>query len=250
VHSTTPIPVSGGNFQASFASISAGFRHTCALNTSGVAFCWGNNEYGQLGNGVVGGPGSFTDTPVAVQTALRFQSLSSGGDHTCGVTTTGAAACWGNNASGQLGRGTIGGAFAVPDVASGGLTFARISASSGSSTINPESPLFLPYKVAGGHTCGLTTGEAIYCWGDNRDLQLGRGPTSGSNVASATPLQVTGGALPAGVTFKSVTTGVRQGCGVGSDGAAYCWGSNIYGALGNSLQAAFRGFPQRVSTPR
>ena len=250
VHSTTPIPVSGGDFQASFASISAGFRHTCALNSAGAAFCWGNNEYGQLGTGVVGGPGSFSDAPVAVQTALRFQSISAGGDHTCGVTTTGAAACWGSNAFGQLGRGTIGGSFAVPAAVSGGLTFSRISASSGSSTINPESPLFLPYKVAGGHTCGLTTAGTIHCWGDNRDLQLGRGPTSGFGDPSAVPAPVTGGALPAGVTFTSVTTGVRQGCGVGSDGAAYCWGSNVYGALGNTLQAAFRGLPQRVSTPR
>ena len=251
VHSTTPIPVSGGSVPAVFASISAGFRHTCALNSVGAAFCWGNNEYGQLGIGVVGGPGDFRDTPVAVQTALRFQSISAGGDHTCGVTTSGAAVCWGSNAAGQLGLGTVGGPpSGAPGAAVGGLTFSRISASSGSSTINPESAQFLPYKVAAGHTCGLTTAGPIYCWGDNDDLQLGRGPTSGFGVTSGVPVQVTGGALPAGVTFTSVTTGVRQGCGVGSDGAAYCWGANIYGALGNTLQAAFRGLPQRVNTPQ
>jgi alpha-tubulin suppressor-like RCC1 family protein len=249
VHSTTPIPVSGGTVQAVFASISAGFRHTCALSSAGVAFCWGNNEYGQLGIGTVGGPGDYRDFPVAVQTALRFQSISAGGDHTCGITTTGAAVCWGSNGSGQLGLGTIGGNVGAPGTAVAGLTFSKISASSGSATINPESPLGLPYKVARGHTCGLTTGGAIYCWGDNDDLQLGRGPTSGFGTTSGVPVQVTGGGLPAGVTFTSVTTGVRTGCGVGSDGAAYCWGANIYGALGNTLQAAFRGLPQRVATP-
>jgi alpha-tubulin suppressor-like RCC1 family protein len=247
IHSTTPIPVSGGNFPAVFSSISAGFRHTCALNAAGVAFCWGNNDFGQLGVGSFGG---LSDAPVAVATSLRFQSLSAGGDHTCGLTTAGAAFCWGSNAVGQLGRGTIGDSSPVPVAVTGGLTFSRISASSGSSLINPDSPQGLPFKVARGHTCGLTTGGAILCWGDNRDLQLGRGPASGSNVPSGVPVQVAGGELPAGVTFVSVTTGVRQGCGVGSDGAAYCWGSNAYGALGNTLQAAFRGFPQRVATPR
>ena len=247
VHSTTPIPVSGGSAPAVFASISAGFRHTCALNSVGVAFCWGNNDFGQLGVGAFGG---LADSPVAVATALRFQSISAGGDHTCGVTTGGAAFCWGSNVAGQLGRGTIGDSSPVPVAVTGGLSFARISASSGSSLINPESEAGLPFKVARGHTCGLTTGGAIYCWGDNGDLQLGRGPVSGSSSPSGVPVQVLGGGLPGGVTFVSVTTGVRQGCGVGSDGAAYCWGANIYGALGNTLQAAFRGLPQRVATPQ
>ncbi len=247
VHSTTPIPVSGGGGQASFASISAGFRHTCALTTAGTAFCWGNNDYGQLGAGVFGG---LSDTPVQVAGGLSFQSISSGGDHVCGITTGGAAFCWGSNAAGQLGLGFIGGGSAVPIAVTGGLTFTRISASSGSGHINPDSPGLRPFKVAGGHTCGLTTGQAIFCWGDNGDLQLGRGPVSGFNSASGTPVQVVGGGLPGGVTFVAVTTGVRHGCGVGTDGAAYCWGSNIYGTLGNTLQAAFRGFPQRVATPR
>ena len=249
INSTTPIPVSGGDVPAVFASISAGFRHTCAVNSVGVAFCWGNNDFGQLGIGS-GFLGDFRDSPVAVQTSLRFQSISAGGDHTCGITTAGSAVCWGSNVVGQLGNGAVGGASFVPVSVIGGLTFSRISASSGSSAINPESEQGLPFKVARGHTCGLTTGGAIHCWGDNVDLQLGRGPTSGSSSPSGVPVQVTGGALPGGVTFVSVTTGVRQGCGVGSDGAAYCWGSNTYGALGNTLQAAFRGRPQRVSTPR
>ncbi len=247
VHSTTPIPVSGGNFQASFASISAGFRHTCALNTAGAAFCWGNNDFGQLGVGVTGG---LSDAPIPVAGGLAFQSISSGGDHTCGLTLGGTAYCWGSNAAGQLGLGSIGGGSSVPTPVSGGLSFSRISASSGGSLPNPDSPLLLPFKVAGGHTCGLTTAGAIFCWGDNRDLQLGRGPVSGGSTPSGTPQQVGAGQVPAGVTFISVTTGVRHGCGVGTDGAAYCWGSNVYGTLGNTLQAAFRGLPQRVATPQ
>ncbi|MEO8194181.1 MAG: Ig-like domain-containing protein [Gemmatimonadales bacterium] len=245
VHSTTPIPVaSGSSAPAVFASISAGFRHTCALTSGGTAFCWGSNDFGQLGAGVVGG---LADTPVQVAGGLSFQAISAGGDHTCGITTGGAAYCWGSNVVGQVGNGTVGGFFGSPVPVAGGRVYSRISASAGSALIDPKT--LLPFKVAFGHTCALSSG-AIFCWGDNQDLQLGRGPVTGSSSPDGTPVQVLGGELPSSVTFVSVTTGVRTGCGVGTDGAAYCWGSNVYGALGNTLQAAFRGQPQKVATPR
>jgi alpha-tubulin suppressor-like RCC1 family protein len=242
VNSTTPIPVILDDGQvATFASISAGFRHTCALKADGTAFCWGQNDNSQLGIGAAGGD---ADTPISVTGGLRFTSISAGGDtlplipgapgfdsHTCGIAVGGAAYCWGSNAAGQLGTGSVGGSAVSPVPVSGGLTFTKISAGAR-------------------HTCALTTAGAVYCWGRGQDLQLGRGPPTGSNSDSGTPQLVTAGELPAGVTFTTISSGVRHSCAVGSDGAAYCWGSNIYGALGNTLQAAFRGFPQRVATPR
>lgn len=240
VNSTTPIPVLQGGGVAVFASITAGFRHTCALRSDGAAFCWGRDSTGELG---IGGFND-TDTPAAVVGGLRFTSISAGGDtvqtpleplrvesHVCAIAVGGGAYCWGSNRSGQLGTGTIGDSSAVPVAVSGGLTFSRISAGSR-------------------HTCGLTTTGAVYCWGRNLDLQLGRGPVTGGNSDSGTPQLVAGGDLPPGVTFTAVSAGTRHSCGVGSDGAAYCWGSNVFGALGNTLQAAFRGFPQRVATPK
>jgi alpha-tubulin suppressor-like RCC1 family protein len=246
VHSTTPIPVSGGGAAAVLAGISAGFRHTCGVNAAGTAFCWGSNERGQLGAGTTGG---FVDTPVQVLGGLQFATISAGGDHTCGITTGGAAYCWGSNFDGQLGNGSVGGVSATPVAVSGGLTFTRISASTGTRSTDA---LGSPLKLTGaGHTCGLTTAGAIYCWGDNVNLALGRGPFSGGpSAASGTPQQVTGGELPAGMTFSSVSAGSVHTCGVATDGSAYCWGSNIFGALGNTFQAAFRGLPQRVATPR
>jgi alpha-tubulin suppressor-like RCC1 family protein len=241
VNSTTPIPVSGGPGSiAVFASMSAGFRHTCAIQGT-VAFCWGRNDRGELGLGTNGGT---LDTPGQVVGGLQWSAISAGGDtvqqppplrfesHTCGLTTSGQAFCWGSNESGQLGIGIVGGSSAVPVAVSGGLTFSRISAGAR-------------------HTCGLTTGGVVYCWGHNQDLQLGRGPGTGSDVDSGNP-QAIGAAVggPAGLTFTSVSAGTRHSCAIGSDGAAYCWGSNVFGALGNTLQAAFRGFPQRVATPQ
>lgn len=228
INSSTPIPVSGGGGPAIFSSISAGLRHTCALTADGTAFCWGANDSSQIGTG---GTGGFSDTPALVSTGARFTSISSGGDHACAIAVGGAAFCWGSNASGQLGTGAPGLQSSVPTAVAGGQVFVRISAGRR-------------------HTCGLTNGGVVFCWGENQDLQLGRGPFTGSALASGVPAAVSGGELPSGVTLATVSAGFNHTCAVGSDGFAYCWGSNVFGALGNTLQAAFRGFPQRVATPR
>jgi alpha-tubulin suppressor-like RCC1 family protein len=99
-----------------FASVSAGASHTCAVTTSGMAYCWGDNSNGQLGTGAVGGPQSCTHdpnpavpcstSPTAVVGGLRFASVSAGGDYTCGITTGGVTYCWGSNKSGELGNGS------------------------------------------------------------------------------------------------------------------------------------------------
>jgi alpha-tubulin suppressor-like RCC1 family protein len=232
VNSTTPIPVfealpDGNAGVAVFVQISAGAAHTCAVKPNGQAFCWGDNASAQLGDGTL----INRDTATAVAGGLTFKSVSSGGFHTCGVTSAGAAYCWGRNTDGELGTGSAGGLSVVPLAVAGGLTFDRVSSGEF-------------------HTCGLTTTGAVYCWGRNFDLQLGIGPATGSDGAFATPQLVALGQRPAGVTFTSVSAGRNHSCSVGSDGAAYCWGSDVYGALGNTLQAAFRGVPQRVATPQ
>jgi alpha-tubulin suppressor-like RCC1 family protein len=234
--------VSGGpGSVAVFASVTAGFRHTCAIQGT-VAYCWGRNDRGELGVGTNGGS---IDTPAQVVGGLQWSAISAGGDtvqqppliprfesHTCALTTNGQAYCWGSNESGQLGIGTVGGSSPVPVAVLGGQAFSKISAGAR-------------------HTCGLTTGGAILCWGHNQDLQLGRGPGTGSDADSGTPQPIAAAVgAPAGLSFTAVSAGTRHSCAIGSDGAAYCWGSNIFGALGNTLQAAFRGFPQRVATPQ
>jgi alpha-tubulin suppressor-like RCC1 family protein len=84
-----------------FAAVSAGGSSTCGLDSDGVAWCWGDNAFGQIGNG--GGP---AETPVAVGEDLRFGSISVADDHTCALTLEGSAYCWGDNSAGQLGTGT------------------------------------------------------------------------------------------------------------------------------------------------
>jgi alpha-tubulin suppressor-like RCC1 family protein len=97
-----------------FVQLALGVQHACALTADGRAFCWGNNNYGQLGattTVICGNPAQNTvladcsKTPIAVNTALRFTALTAGFFHTCGLVANGDVYCWGYNAYGQLGAG-------------------------------------------------------------------------------------------------------------------------------------------------
>ncbi|PYP56747.1 MAG: chromosome condensation regulator RCC1 [Gemmatimonadetes bacterium] len=202
---SSPVLVSG---ESSFVAIAAGYQYSCGLTTSGAAYCWGDNVSGELGNGNLTSSG----VPVPVAGGLNFVALSAGDSHACGLTRDGAAYCWGSNGSGELGNGTTQKSTS-PVAVSGALTFAAISAGQGA-------------------TCGVTTGGAAYCWGYNGYGQLGNAATPLTNAPNPTPLLVSGG-----LTFATVSTGYLHTCGVTPQGAAYCWGDNSEGELGDGSTA-------------
>ncbi|MFN5343768.1 MAG: RCC1 domain-containing protein, partial [Roseiflexaceae bacterium] len=109
-----------------FTQISGGSTHTCALNSAGTAYCWGLNDYGNLGDGTT----TNNNAPIAVSmpAGVTFTSITAGVAHTCAITSTGTAYCWGYNVSGQLGDGTTTNRT-TPVVVSmpAGVTFASIS---------------------------------------------------------------------------------------------------------------------------
>ena len=215
---TFPAPVAT---DLRFRSISAGgfsIGQTCALTTSGAAYCWGDDERGQLGVGI----SNILPHPVPalVNTNLTFSSISAGlGRHVCALTSDGTAYCWGENIFGGLGNGSSFNTSAVPTRVSTNVAFASI--------------------VAGGfigHSCALTSAGIAWCWGENEVGAIGDGSTEDHEV----PVAVTGG-----LTFTSITAGFRHSCGVTSAGAVYCWGSNNAAQLGINSTAQ-RSAPTRV----
>jgi alpha-tubulin suppressor-like RCC1 family protein len=152
-----------------FASLNASYYQTCGLTTRGAAYCWGDNNNGQLGDGTT--TDSDANGPQPVIGGLRFASIRPGERHTCGLTSRGEAYCWGFNSDGQLGDGTTTtSGVNGPQPVIGGLRFASISAG---------------YEL----TCGLTSRGAAYCWGDNDYGQLGDGTTTDSDANGPQPVK-------------------------------------------------------------
>ncbi len=199
VNSSIPVVVSGS---LNFTSLIPGGAFTCALVSSGSTYCWGNNQEGALGNG--GGPGSAV--PVIVSGGQSFVFLSAGFGHICGLTAAGEAYCWGKGSDGQLGNGTNANK-SIPTAVIGGHTFVSLGA-------------------RGHHTCAVDTNGDAFCWGRNVNGQLGNGTTNPSSV----PLAVSGG-----LKFTSVDAGGAHTCALQqSTQAAYCWGRNVDGELGDN----------------
>jgi alpha-tubulin suppressor-like RCC1 family protein len=198
--SSSPVDVMG--LASGVTAIAAGDRYSCALTSGGGVRCWGYNEFGQLGDG------TNTDraTPVDV-TGLPsgVSAIDARGEHTCALLTAGGVKCWGANINGQLGDGTTASSGVPVDVA--GLT-------SGVSAI----------AVGGEHSCALTSGSGLKCWGLNAKGQVGIGTTTDSDP----PVDVAG--LAGGVS--AVAAGFYHVCGITKDGGVTCWGGNESGQLG------------------
>lgn len=235
-----PVPVESS---LRFRAVMAGARHTCALTEEGEAYCWGMGRFGQLGTG--------TDRDAAVPTpvaeGLRFVQLSAGGTHTCGIASSGKGYCWGGNWHGQLGDGTLRSRNApVPVRAEGPL---RAIGAGGTHTcaVTEEGAALcwgdrrggrlgtgrdepadrtLPARVAGelvweevhaggAHTCGVTSGRRLHCWGRDAEGQLG---TDGEAERALGP-------APAALEppVAEVAAGPNHTCARSAEGA-WCWG--------------------------
>lgn len=211
-----------------FASVTAGYFHSCGLPPDGSVYCWGDvggrptrvatqlaftaltsGRDTRCGLTQAGAAYCWdgTSAPQVVPGDIVFASVSAGYSHHCGVTASGAAYCWGANGEGQLGDGTFGGSRASPTAILGGHVFARVS----------------PGRL---FSCGITTNGVAYCWGNNQGGTLGTGEPTNSSV----PVAVAGG-----LTFSAIEAGGFHACGLTTAGAAYCWGANFDGQLGTGL---------------
>jgi alpha-tubulin suppressor-like RCC1 family protein len=244
----TPVRVAG---RLRFRQVVAANHHTCGVTTENRAYCWGDNLYGEIGDGAR----TMRLKPVPVSGGLRFRHVSAGLLHTCGVTLYDRAYCWGNNSQGQLGGGPPGDLSLTPVRVVGGLRFRRVIAGEQHTCgVTPDDRAYCwgsnsegqlgdgttttrlrPLPVAGGlqfrqvgaagqHTCGVTPDDRAYCWGPNHDGQLG----DGTSTLRRRPVAVAGG-----LRFRQVSARLRHTCGVTLGNVAYCWGSNSEGQLGD-----------------
>jgi alpha-tubulin suppressor-like RCC1 family protein len=204
--SSVPVPVSG--LASGVSALSAGDAFTCAVTAAGAATCWGDNTYGQLGNGTM--TDSASGVAVSMLTA-GVASISSGYRHTCAVTTGGAISCWGLNTYGELGNNSTTQSSVPVAVSQFGLGGASVSAAFG---------IF---------ACALTTAGAARCWGDNTDGELGNNSQTESHV----PVDVMG--LSFGV--NAIAAGGGHACALITNGSMECWGYNDWGELGNGSTA-------------
>lgn len=226
------------------SSAAVGARHACALDVDGVAYCWGDNSAGQLGDGTTTtrnhpapvadnhrfvriatmwertcgqsdmgllycwGTSGWPATPTLVN-GNAYRAFAVGSAHACGLLASGEAQCWGLNNNGQLGDGTTTSRNDAMPVA-GGLVFDTITA-------------------GGLHSCGLV-GTVAYCWGANGIGQTGDGTTT---TPRTTPVLVADGH-----EFVSLAAGGFHTCGSAGTGLAYCWGAGSSGQLGNGTSGA------------
>jgi alpha-tubulin suppressor-like RCC1 family protein len=181
-----------------FTYVAAGGRNTCAIAPRGVAYCWGANDQGQLGNG-----DRLTESkrqPTRVATEHRFLSLAVGGRFACGLTVDSLALCWGANRDGQLGNGTTDQSL-VPVPVADSIHFAGLAAGRA-------------------HACGLTADGRAYCWGSNTDAQIGDSGSWKRGSFHTKPVAVVGGH-----EFSAlVGGGWDSSCGLATSGEALCWG--------------------------
>ena len=263
VPSNTPVDVVG--LTVGVKAIAGGGHHTCALTEAGGVKCWGSNDSGQLGDGMM----LDRRTPVDVVGLARgVRAIATGAHHTCALIEAGGVKCWGDNDSGEVGDETtlqrntpvdvMGLTTVVKAITTGGdHTCALTEAggvkcwgnnSQGQLGNGRQTNSTVPLDVAGmtnnvvaiaagvgsirelelfvgAHTCALTTAWGVKCWGDNDDGQLGEGRT----VDRDTPVDVVG--LTGGV--KGIAAGAHHSCALTTAGNVKCWGDNSQAQLGN-----------------
>ncbi len=195
--------------------VALGGYHTC-VRDQGVARCWGHNSAGQLGTNANNGTDTPNPAPVLVDSGVLTGVLQPalGNGHSCALRDDGRILCWGYNQYGQLGTSANGGPNPVP-------------------ALVDNATLGVAKQLALGafHSCALRDDGRVLCWGHNYSGQLGSSANNSTDTPNPVPALVDNAAL--GVVKQLAVGGVHS-CALRDDGRVLCWGSNIYGQLGNS----------------
>lgn len=194
----------------SSTELTQGIHRSCALLSTGQVKCWGQNNYGLLGNG----DNSDSSTPVlASELPAGIKGVSLAANSACAITAQDEVTCWGMDTSGQLGRGKKAVVSETPvDITALGTSVVQLSA-------------------ADKHICALTDSNKMYCWGFAREKALGTHISEDTGpLFIATPKEIVGLAAK---TIKQVAAVGAKSCAVFVDGSAQCIGDNDHGSIGD-----------------
>lgn len=194
-----------GNEMVSAISVGEGF--SCAVLENGTTYCWGKNDFGQLGDGTTLNTNQVA-TPLTMPGAIQVTTISSGQSHSCAILQSGQVACWGRNNVGQLGDNSL---------------------TDRSTPVLAQLPTLkdaVMIDVGISHTCAVMDDGTMYCWGLNANGQLADGTTTFQK-------QPVRSVLPQGKSAVLVTTGEAHTCLLTADTMIYCIGSNSDGQLGD-----------------
>ncbi|MBI2889470.1 MAG: carboxypeptidase regulatory-like domain-containing protein [Nitrospirae bacterium] len=195
--------------------LAAGKYHTLAVH-GGALYAWGDNRYGQLGDGTRANRG----TPGRIGEESDWAAVSGGYFHSCGIRRNGSLWCWGYNLFGQLGDGST----------ETRLAPVRIG----------EATDWEKIEAGDRHTCGIRSGGSLWCWGGNAYGQLGTGSRGGELMPAR---------AGAASVWRGVATGANHTCALSREGEVWCWGYNAFGQLGTGSRVDALE-PARVGTER
>jgi Regulator of chromosome condensation (RCC1) repeat len=202
-NSDVPVEVKG---LKEVTAIAAGSDHSLALLKNGTVMAWGNNEFGQLGDGEQGEAHS-SDVPVEVKGLKEVTAIAAGRFYSLALLKNGTVMAWGNNELGQLGDGQHGGAYAT-DV-----------------PVEVEALTEVTAIAAGSqHSLALLKNGTVMAWGNNQSGQLGEGNIIFSDV----PVEVEGL-----TEVTAIAGGQEQSLALLKDGTVMAWGNNSAGELGD-----------------
>ncbi|MEW2624211.1 Ig-like domain repeat protein [Streptomyces sp. NPDC048106] len=189
-------------------AIAAGINHSLALTSDGRVLAWGENLYGQLGDGTTDNRSTPVEAHLPAGTRATAIAGSTGGFYSLAATSDGRVFAWGINNSGQLGDGT------------------DTNRSTPVEVHLPPGVHATTVAAGGAHSLALASDGRVLAWGFNANGQLGNGTTTNSS----TPVETD---LPPGVQVTAIAAGGYHSLALTSDGHVLAWGRNVLGQVGD-----------------
>lgn len=218
VTKTTPAPILDTGVLAGLTidAVSTGSTHACAIASNKKPYCWGANNYSQLGDGTTVAkttPNTVTNTGAIA--GLDIVSITANQYNTCALASNETLYCWGYNLNGQLGIGNTT-TKNVPTLVPATGILAGLTIKS--------------FSLGAAHVCAIASNYSAYCWGSNFYGQVGNGSTA---FTVSSPVAVVKTGALSGLTIKMIASGSSHTCAIASNDKVYCWGNNASGQLGD-----------------